>query len=256
MFCSVYAPVHTNWSFLFLPLSAEIDSSGKSYTADQWVQSQFPIFESLLIDEECQVNGFVMLVDCGGITMQMQTFFGLDKMTRGKDTNVRKGKQPLLFKGHENIPRTLTLTLHRPPPPRPAPPPQIIFWLYIVFLCETGFRSVLPVWMLIFLTNWYGRLSPRKFRLSSEKRGYSSIWTEITDPVRRGKLHFSYSLNKSSFMIGFLWNLYRQNTVWGTTIVRRKNGNFFTSIQYLKFNDSVHWNWYSIYPATKTKQNM
>ena len=69
--------------------SAEIDSSGKSYTVDEWLHSQLPIFESLLIDEECQVNGFVMLVDCGGITMQLQTFFGMEKMMRGRDTNVR-----------------------------------------------------------------------------------------------------------------------------------------------------------------------
>ena len=52
------------------------------------MRSQLPIFEAKLIDEEAQVNGYIMLIDCTGITLQLQTFFGLDRMTRSKDTNV------------------------------------------------------------------------------------------------------------------------------------------------------------------------
>ena len=70
-------------------ISAEIDVSGKSYDADEWVRTQFPVFEAMLINEEAQVNGYVMLIDCSGMTLQMQKFFGLERMTRNKDTNVR-----------------------------------------------------------------------------------------------------------------------------------------------------------------------
>ena len=70
-------------------IPAEIDVSGKSYDADEWVRTQFPVFEAMLINEEAQVNGYVMLIDCSGMTLQMQKFFGLERMTRNKDTNVR-----------------------------------------------------------------------------------------------------------------------------------------------------------------------
>lgn len=72
---------------LILGRLSQIDSSGKSYGPDEWVRSQIPIFESMLIDEESQVNGYVMLVDCTGISVQLQTFFGLERSMRSKDTN-------------------------------------------------------------------------------------------------------------------------------------------------------------------------
>ena len=68
--------------------SANIDCSGKSYTVDEWVRSQIPIFEARLINEESVVNGCVILFDWAGSSMKFQSFFGLEKLTRTKETNV------------------------------------------------------------------------------------------------------------------------------------------------------------------------
>lgn len=72
---------------IILGRMSQIDTSGKIYNADEWIRSQIPVFESMLIDEESQVNGYVMLVDCSGITIQLQTFFGLERTMRSKYTN-------------------------------------------------------------------------------------------------------------------------------------------------------------------------
>ncbi|KAL3860409.1 hypothetical protein ACJMK2_010533 [Sinanodonta woodiana] len=63
----------------------QIDTSGKSYSYDQFMRAFLPVFDTLLRDENVQVNGIVVLIDFTSTTIKLQSWIGLDNIRKQMD---------------------------------------------------------------------------------------------------------------------------------------------------------------------------
>ncbi|KAL3860412.1 hypothetical protein ACJMK2_010536 [Sinanodonta woodiana] len=63
----------------------QIDTNGKSYSYDQLIRACLPVFDTILRDENVQVNGLVMLMDFTGATIKLQSWMGLENSRKQMD---------------------------------------------------------------------------------------------------------------------------------------------------------------------------
>ncbi|KAL5021854.1 hypothetical protein ScPMuIL_001009 [Solemya velum] len=74
----------------------QLDPSGRSYSFDDWMRFNTLIVNSLLFDENVQVNGVLFLLDFNGLTLKHQSFIGIEESKNIFQT--LQGAMPLRMK--------------------------------------------------------------------------------------------------------------------------------------------------------------
>ncbi|KAK3606628.1 hypothetical protein CHS0354_000041 [Potamilus streckersoni] len=64
---------------------SKMDYTGRFFGPDEFTRAVMPIFDFLLLEENIQVNGFTVIVDCTDVTLKAQAWFGMDRIRKGQE---------------------------------------------------------------------------------------------------------------------------------------------------------------------------
>ncbi|KAL5022439.1 hypothetical protein ScPMuIL_001594 [Solemya velum] len=64
---------------------AKLELDGKNYDIHEYIRAVVMIFEAMFLDENCQVNGMVIVCDMTGFSLKHQHFFGMDNSKKYMD---------------------------------------------------------------------------------------------------------------------------------------------------------------------------